>query len=385
MNSQPSTALYVNAVYFHKLAEMKGFSVETAGAIPVITRGFDSYQKLVGINSVFSNHPRGFPSDRTGTIKTPIKYHVPRSWTCPEHSITLDQAMQIRVKEIESKGQRINVMWSGGIDSTAVVNAFLLNLKDLKQLRVIYSPYSEYEHRHYLQYLKDRGIETVDMSGTVYLDTYFDGIFVTGFGGDESHASLDESFLLEYGYEALHRPWRDFFWAKRQDNDFMDFCEMYFSLAGRKINTVLEARWWFYINSKMHALLQIQNIFWSDYPNYNKDLVLAFFDCDAYEQYVTYNLNDIVLSKDYSSWKHSLKDYCFRADGFEEWYRTKSKVGSSQITYYANKKVAIKDLHCIFILENGQRITTPSLPLFSKLEYNKYHGTTLDYLWNEPD
>ena len=378
-----NTALYVNPLYFHKLAEMKGLAVEKAGSIPLLTQGFESYKKLVRINSVFSNAPRGFPSDRTETITPPIKFHVPRAWSQPTQPMTLDRAMQMRVEEIESKRQSINVMWSGGIDSTAVVNAFLLHLKDPKQLRVIYSPYSEYEHRHYLQYLKDRGVETVDMSGTVYLDSYFDGIFVTGFGGDESHASLDESFLLEYGHEVLNRPWRDFFWKKTQDNNFMDFCEMYFNLAGREIKTVLEARWWFYINSKMHILLQMQNVFWSDYPNYNKDLVLGFYDCDPYEQYVT--CNEIVASKDYSSWKQNLKDYCFRADGLEDWHKNKTKVISSQINYYTNKKIALKNLHCIFILDNGKRIATPGLPLFSKLEYNKYHGTTLDYLWNEPE
>jgi hypothetical protein len=297
----------------------------------------------------------------------------------------MDQALQIRVEEIESRGERINVMWSGGIDSTAVVHAFLLNLRDLKKLRGLYSPFSEYEHREFLVYLQKRGIETVDISGTVYLDTYFDGVFVTGYGGDESHASLDESFLLEYGYESLFRPWRDFFWDRTQDDEFIDFCQMYFDLAGRDISTVLEARWWFYINSKLHLLLQWRNTFWVDYPNYNKDLVLGFFDCDSYERYVTYNLDKIVSSENYSSWKQDLKDYCYRADGIDDWHKNKTKVGSSQLVYYNAKKQALKDLYCIFILENGQRIATPSLPMFSKLEYNRCYDTTLDYLWNEPD
>ena len=111
--------------------------------------------------------------------------------------------------------------------------------------------------------------------------------------------------------------------------------------------------------------------------------MLGFYDCDPYEQYVT--CNEIVASKDYSSWKQNLKDYCFRADGLEDWHKNKTKVISSQINYYTNKKIALKNLHCIFILDNGKRIATPGLPLFSKLEYNKYHGTTLDYLWNEPE
>ena len=45
-----------------------------------------------------------------------------------------------RADELLSKGKRINIMWSGGIDSTLVLFCLLNRTNDLSQLRVILSP-----------------------------------------------------------------------------------------------------------------------------------------------------------------------------------------------------------------------------------------------------
>lgn len=381
--TQP-TALYINELYFPKVAAIHGHSIEMVGKIPVV-KGFRDYANLVKINLMFSDQPSGFPVDRTGSIKTPIKHLVPRAWKYNSAPLTLDDAMRLRVEQIESIGKTINLMWSGGIDSTAMVNAFLLNAKDRKQLRVLYSPYSEYEHKTFLEYLKALGIDTVDLSGTVYLDRCFDGIFVAGHSGDESHASLDESFLEKFGYDILTTPWKDLFWQQTRDDTFIEFSQNYFNLCGRDIKTVLEARWWFYINSKLYCLLSSFNKFWVDYPGYNKDMVLGFYDCESYERYVTHNLDQLIQAQQYHAWKQNLKDYSFRADGFEDYCKNKTKVGSTQFNLYTAKKLALKDLYSIFILEDGTRISTPGLPLFSQTRYKDMYRDALDYLWNEPD
>ena len=59
-----------------------------------------------------------------------------------------------RVKEIVNTSSHVTVMWSGGIDSTTMVTAFLKHSKNLDQLRIIYSPWSTYEHPGYLDFLK---------------------------------------------------------------------------------------------------------------------------------------------------------------------------------------------------------------------------------------
>jgi hypothetical protein len=347
---------------------------------------FPQYNRLVDINCIFSNCPFGQPLDRTGNVHLPVKYDTGRPWKYSTTSITLNDALAQRVTDLLSRGEKINLLWSGGIDSTTMVNAFLHNTTDFTQLRVLYSPFSLYEHREYLTTFlaKFPKVELIDISGDVYLTQTFDGIFVTGDTGDETQASIDESFLEEFGYDALNRPWRDFFYSKNTDPGFADFCEEYFAWSGRPIDTLLEARWWFYINSKMYCMLSIKLGFFSDYKNFTPSKLTGFFDCDEFENYITHNIDRLMTTPEYSSWKQDLKDYCQSIDGFDQWAKQKTKLGSFQFHAYTYKKTVLNDQRSIFILDNGTRIHTPGLPLLSQREFENCYGNTLDYLLNDP-
>lgn len=384
MINDRSQILQLDPSYFDRVVADKNLKLEKVGDLCKI-HGYNAYNYLIDINTLFSASPSGEPTDRTGNVRTPVKIYAGRSFETRDQIIDIEQACASRVTDLELQNKMINVMWSGGIDSTAVVTAMLKHLRDLSQLRVIYSPYSTYEHPDYLEFLKRFNVEIVDMSGTVYLDTFFDGFFVTGDGGDESHASIDDSFFQAQGFSGLVRPWRDFFWQHKPDQEFMDFCEQYFSRAGQEISTVLEARWWFYINSKYRCILNRKLHFWIDYPGFDMNLVVGFFDCDQFECYIRHNLDRIIRPAGYHTWKQDLKDYCTKLDGFDHWAQTKSKVMSSQITLYAAKKRAMKDLHSLYVLTDGQIIRTPNMPLFSIRELYALYGNSLDHLWNAPD
>jgi hypothetical protein len=276
-------------------------------------------------------------------------------------------------------------MWSGGIDSTTICNAFIEHLPQKDQLRVLYSPFSQYEHGQYLDFIHDVNIETVDISGKVYMETMFDGLFFTGDGGDESYASIDQSFIDLHGFEVLDRPWKDFFWQQTEDQSFIDYCEEYFAGCGLEIQSVLEARWWFYINSKYRCMLNNKLGFWLDYPNFCGDLVQGFFDFDQFDQYVSHRIKGMIQKKSYHTWKQDLKDYCYSIDRLSDWRENKSKINSSQLTFYSAKKRMLKNLHSIFLMYDGRRLSTPHMPLFSSQEFASIYGHTLDGLWNEPD
>lgn len=382
-NPQPLT-VWSNHWYLPFIMEWRGMTNSQTSWITV-PDGFADYRGLVDINTMFSSEPKGDPLDRTGTLKLPLRYAIPRPWERPASPISLEEALQSRVKEIESRDQRINLMWSGGIDSTALVNAFLTFGSDGKKLRILYSPFSQYEHPEYLELLRSRNIETVDISGTVYLDNYFDGVFVTGDAGDESHASIDQSFLEEFGYGVLSQPWRDFFWRRKPDQQFMDFCERYFKLPGMDIDSVLQARWWYYINSKAYCIWSAKLQFWSDYPDFTPDMLIPFYDCGPWERYIAHNLDRIMPEERYSSWKKDLRDFSLKHDNLRTYHETKKKTNSRQLWFYTLKKRTLKNLHALFILEDGTRVATANLPLFSKREYTAAYGDTLDYLWNERD
>ena len=377
---------YADAQYFKQFLQWKGQESDSVYGGILKFKGFNDYNRLLQINSMFSNNPFGQPLDRTGNVYLPVKYDTGRPWKFFSKPIGLDDALSRRVKNLVSTGEKINLLWSGGIDSTTMTNAFLSNVDDHSQLRILYSPFSVYEHREYLTNFisKFPKVEVVDISGDVYLTQEFDGIFVSGDSGDETHASMDESFLAEFGYEILKKPWKEFFYSRTNDTNFIDFCEKYFSWSGRSIDTVLDARWWFYINSKMYCMLSIKLLFFSSYKNFVPSRLYGFFDCDEYENYITHNTHRIMSTPDYCTWKQDLKDYCQKIDGFDQWAKEKIKNGSFQFHSYTYKKTILNDQRAMFILNDGTRVHTPGLPLLSQKEFENCYGSSLDYLLNAP-
>jgi hypothetical protein len=382
-HDRPQLLHYINE-HFVKLLKWKSIDFKMQHQL-IRVNGFKEYNYLVDINSVFSSQPEGMPRDRTLTVHPPFDFKVWRPWQIPQTQINLNQAMQNRVAELLAIGRDINLFWSGGIDSTALVTAFLKHTSTHVQLRVLYSPYSEYEHPEYIKFLKTfNNVELVDISGDVYINQQFDGIFVTGDGGDELMASVDQSFLESHGSNILDSNWQDFFRTKNPQQEFIDFCEHYFSLSGTDINTVLQARWWFYTSCKTRCMWIKKMNFFLGYQNFDPNTVVPFYDCDDFENYVYWNMDQIIPNNNYQQWKLPLKQYSFEFDGFESWYQTKQKGHSNQVTLYGHKRMLLEDQRYICLLDDGTRVFTPSLPLLSNKEFhNKYHNS-LDYLFNDP-
>lgn len=167
-----SQVVVINNRHFDSLMRWRGLTTTNVGALSKVV-GFNDHNYLIGINQVFSNMPMWSPVDRTQTIKQPIKYHVPRPWRTPTQSISLNLALESRVRSFVSMNAKINLLWSGGIDSTVAATAFLKHLPDLSQLRIIYSPWSKYEHPNYLDFLKKfPQIELINQSEERYLNLH---------------------------------------------------------------------------------------------------------------------------------------------------------------------------------------------------------------------
>lgn len=366
----------------------KGLTVEPQGRLFYV-QGFEDFNNIIEINRCFSSDPFGIPVDRTGTVHSPLNYKIYRPWQVPTQCGTLDEALQRRVLDLCQTGETINVMWSGGIDSTTAVTAFLRHAPDLAQIKIFYSPFSVYEHNQYLDFLKQYPqLECIDTSGENYMTQQWPGIWISGDGGDELNASLDDSFLKAYGTDIVHRPWKEFFHSQQQQKsmstNLIEFAEKFYSLAGRPINTVLEARWFFYATMKLRILMSHKYDLLCDYPDMQSDRVQAFFDCDSFESWVYFNTDKIFAGSEYRNWKQYLKDYCYEHDGLADWRDNKVKRESFQLMLYTMKKTALQDNDCIFILDNGHRVRTPGLPLWSGIEFDRCYGTNLDYLFNEP-
>jgi hypothetical protein len=377
----------INSVYSKKILQFSGFEIaESVGKLHKVI-GFDNYNQLLNINSLFSSSPAFDPVDRTNLAQGPIVFSPQRAWSVPHCELSLETAMEQRVTDLCKTGQKINLFWSGGIDSTAIVVAFLKYAPDLKQCRIIYTPWSTYEHLEFFTLLKTvDNIELIDISGDVYLSMDLDGIFVSGNGADEIHASLDESFYKQYGYEFLSTSWKDFFYNKKPDTAFIEFCEQHFALSGQEIRTVLEARWWFYTSCKLTSILNNHDlVFLSSGPvAFDPGRLVGFFDCQEYEQFIYFNLDKIINTDNYARWKQFLKDFCYSYDGFNDWRENKTKFHSTQVYIYCRKKQILNDSRHLMLLSNGQKVTADNLPLFSSNDWNQIRQK-YQYVFRDPN
>jgi hypothetical protein len=372
--------LYQTAPEFFKpLLTYRGLNYKPVGEFQYKISGFDEYNFLVDINSCFSTRPLGDIIDRTGQVTMPFNFHIDRPWHSKSSPIDLDECFRLRIEQLTANNKKLNLFWSGGIDSTAMMVGFLKHCTNLDQLRVLYSSHSMKEHPgFFLDLLQIPNIEMVEFGGDVYMNQNFDGLFVSADVADDITASLDQSFFDEVGFDGLHKPWKDLFYKKTNDLNFVNFCEKYFSISQIPIETVIQARWWFYVLCKIQKFPPGH----AKVLNDNQPLCVGFFDSEEFETYTYHNMDKLIKSKNYNTYKQFLKDYIYSYDNDSNYKTNKQKVGSQQLAWYAYKYSSLKSSKYIMLLRDGTRIRTKNLPLFSQIEFEKQYGCTLDYLFN---
>lgn len=375
----------VNHEYFYQLLDWKNIPYQKVGAIFKVD-GFEEFNHLIDINLIFSDRPIGIPVDRTQTVRSPLNFQVTRPWQVPTENLSLDKAFSSRVAHYLALGQPINLLWSGGADSSAMVAAFLKHSRTVDQLRLIYSPHSMYENRKFFDHVTRTypKLSTQDISGDFYVTHELDGVMVTGHGGDEYTSSLDKSFFDAVGSAGLQQPWQDYFYQRTKNDVLIEFCKKYFALAGRPIQTILEARWWFYLATKTQVYIPTDSSFISQTDRIKR--FSGFFDCEEFENYIWHNTDKIIEpSKDYTSYKKFLRHYVYQFNGDIDFLENTEKKSSMQFQYYRWKKIELNDLRWICILDDGSVIQTKNLPFLSKKEFDSAYGTSLDYLFNSRD
>jgi len=338
--------------------------------------GYREYNFLIDINLCLSSYPSSLVRDRTNSIKFPFLTESAATWSIPDQAPDLETCFSNRVTSLESQYPVVNLLWSGGIDSTAMVVAWLKFSRGHSKIRILYTLDSIKENIEFFLHLKTiklKQIELIDMGGSVYYNNEFDGVEISGGEGDDITASVDQSFFKKYQWCNLQSSWRDFFWKQNPDQNFIDFCEKWFALSGRDITTVLHARWWFYLN-KMR-------------PNYRSAIVNttnnieSFFNDPLFTAHFYHNIDSLFGSTAWNSYKHTIKDFIYEYHPDSDYRDYKCKENSGGYKIFANKSKLLKKTEHICILSNGDSIYTDNLPFLSKFEYRKKYGNQLDYLF----
>jgi hypothetical protein len=339
--------------------------------------GYTEYNFLVDANACFSTQPSGDIVDRSQQVNQPWRMWVHRPWQVPTTNPTLDDCFRNCVTSLTQSNKKVNLFWSGGIDSTSMLVGFLKHAPNLAQLRIIYSQNSVRENPNFYNMLVQTNIELAENIGTRYLTQNYDGIFISADGADDLTASLDDSFYEELGFDSIHKPWQDLFYQRTGNSDFVDFYQQFTQASGRTIDTVLEARWWFYTCCKIQKFPGLLAGILHDYQG----IPLGFFDSYEFDHYMFYNTDKIIPNSDYVSYKQFLKDYIYEFDGNADYHKNKRKENSSALISLREKKLIFQSTTYIMLLQDGTRIRTPHLPLISEREYRQTYGDSLNYLF----
>ena len=370
--------------YFQKLLQYHGLNFTPTypnssiwGGDLLKFSGFDDYNFLADINLCFSSRPGGIIRDCTNTVKFPFLTQSTGTWQIPVQVPDLETCFFNRVKNIEADNPIVNLLWSGGIDSTAMVVAWLKFANKDTKIRILYSIDSIKENSELFLHLYNLSdIELVEIGGNVFYKNTFDGVEIHGGAGDYLTASVDESFFKEHEWWGLNSPWQDLFWKKNPNQKFMDFCQKWFALSGKDINTVLEARWWFYLN-KMNPASPSRIV------TTTHVMSVSFFDYSLFKEYFYYNINSLFASTSWKSYKQCLKNFIYDYHADNNYRDNKCKENSGGATIFFMKKLLLTSKEEICTLSDGTSIKTKNMPFLSQYEYRQKYGHQLDYLFTK--
>lgn len=296
--------------------------------------GNQNYQKLYKINQCFSPRPYGMQHDISGHVphpfdiktKTPYQFrHEPRIFG----DVCLETAQTIS----DMTDRMIAVSWSGGIDSTAVLVAFMQTIPN-QRLVVLCNQASIDEFPSFYELkIKDR-VKVINPK--VYLQHYQDFFCVSGAGGDPTWGYIDDISWQSYS-DKINLPWQDCIdQSVMPDIDFLqEFC----TWSGREIKSYLELRVWFYLCCIWQEGCMYPFSLRSEFSP--KDMV-SFYDTASFQNWTMNNLDKIIGQKWYD-YKRPAKEFIFRYHDDADYLRYKSK-GYSR--YLGPDWVTLSNLQC---------------------------------------
>lgn len=345
--------------------------------------GFDQYNYLIEFN--YHVEPDDYDPivDRTQTVKLPYRYAVDRAWHEPLTTMTLDQVLETRAKEYLQFDQTVNIFWSGGIDSTAILVAFLTCGAYKDQLRVVYTDSSVNEHPDFFKHLQDLGVQLYKLTLRRAITDKLDGVIVDGLTCDERSAEIGQKQFMRLGGAVLYQPWQKYFVSCNVSPGFFDFFDQWFAVCARPIKTLLDARWWFYLQTKSQSHKYTRPRFYTRLFDWPEKINHCFFDCNSYDDYVYNNLEKFMPSNcTYHGYKQCLKDYIKKYDGNQVYHNNAMKINSFTLQNLGLYVDNLLDQNWSLLLANGTYHGVPSLPLISVDELQRTFQSDLDDIFN---
>lgn len=250
---------------------------------------------------------------------------------------SFEEMAEERANDMKVYDAPIYIMYSGGIDSSSALIAFLRtwSSEELKRVYVLASHHSVEEFPEFWNVIVDKFKGRI-LPSFRNIEYYCDrGYVVTGEHGDQLFGSdVIRNIVQMFGDEGIHKPWQDIMpdvyrklFGPEIVADFIARYEQTLGVCPFPIKTSFDWIWWFnFTNKWQHVKYRLlAHKPWRD-PKGSFNKIRHFFDTPAWQRWSIDN-HDKKIGKAFLSYKRAAKEYITERSGFAG-YIQKPKVGS---------------------------------------------------------
>lgn len=268
----------------------------------------------------------------------------------PSNTKTFGEMAEERAHSLKTLEKPIYIMYSGGIDSSSAVIAFLntWSPEDLKRVHILASHHSAIEFPELWNVVVEK------FKGRIFPSfrhpEYYcgRGYLVTGEHGDQLFGSdVIRAIVDLFGDEGIHKPWQEImpplylhkFGKNFGEDNVKIFVERYEQTIGAcpfPIRSAFDWIWWFnFTNKWQHVKYRlIAHKPWRD-PRESMKKIKHFYDTPEWQRW-SFDNHDKKIATTLDSYKLAAKEYIVKNTGFTS-YMQKPKVGSLSRIFCSNE------------------------------------------------
>ena len=303
-------------------------------------------------------------SARTHALDTPWSIHtlspIPNiDQGCADFTTVMDSIVSDYCVKIENCNKQVYINWSGGIDSTAIVVAFLKNANRavLEKITVLCNSNSINENPYfYYRFIEPVFNVAETYSVSINEDNYNDLIMLDGEFGDQCFYGHDYIYQLALSkqFDLLRGPWKDSIEhcvIKESRNSIADDNTVKFAMelivesigySPIEIVSLYDFLWWTQFNFKWNenAVRKLSMFTGNLSPNkreyFYKNNILRVFDNPLMQQWSMLTVVRRACMLEYDI-KYDVKKYIYKFDHNDLYFAHRTKIHSGQ--YWSNESL----------------------------------------------
>lgn len=296
---------------------------------------FNQYRRLA--NPIYLKSCQFFGAtliDRTKTLESGFEFEIIDKIPVSTSSLSFEEICTNRAKDIVFQNKKaLNILWSGGIDSTVALISILKvldNQFDISRLKVLLSKESIKEYPSFYKDVIQKHLNHTIIDGTIYEKIYSNDTIITGEHGDQLFGSdkLKYTVISKDAFSNYENILDFVISRKLGTNKFTDEIINYLSPFVKKcpfkVSTLYDYLWWINFGLKWQTVsMRILSGIGRNSYNLEKD-VFHFFKSDEFQIW-SINNHCRKIKTEWNSYKYIAKDLIYNFHKDEDYLLNKEK------------------------------------------------------------